>query len=86
MKKIAVLGAGNGACSRLRTFRLRGFPVTLYSRPGSKTLKAVEEEGRVGDDRSPRRGLCAVREVTNGLETGDRSRRCDHGGCSGKRP
>ena len=68
MKKIAVLGAGNGACSTAADLSLRGFPVTLYSRPGSKTLKAVEERGGLETTGLLGEGFVPVREVTTDLK------------------
>ncbi len=45
MEKITILGAGNGACATAADLTLRGFPVTLCSRPGSKTLTEIRERG-----------------------------------------
>ena len=45
MEKITILGAGNGACATAADLTLKGFPVTLCSRPASKTLKEIQEKG-----------------------------------------
>ena len=39
IKKIAILGAGNGGCAAAADLTLRGFQVRLFSRSESTTVK-----------------------------------------------
>lgn len=45
MKRIAILGAGNGGCTTAADLTLRGFPVVLYNRSLSQTLQDIREKG-----------------------------------------
>src|SRR5688572_6867036 len=64
MRRVAVMGAGNGGCAAAVDLTLRGFDVTLWSRSPSSTdaIQAhggIEYEGVLGD------GYTRLRSVTN---------------------
>ena len=68
MKKIAILGAGNGGCTTAADLTLRGFPVTLYSRSDSITLKAVQERGGLEYTGLLGEGFVPIKRITTNLK------------------
>src|SRR3989337_2016864 len=64
IRKIAVLGAGNGGCAAAADLTLRGYEVRLFSRSESTLSPSVQRGGlellEDGEDKVPRRS-CAGR-------------------------
>jgi len=66
LRRIAILGAGNGGCAAAADLALRGYEVRLYSR-SKKTLEPILKRGGIELTEAGKQNFAKPHLVTNGL-------------------
>ncbi len=69
IKKITVIGAGNGGCSMAADFSLAGYKVNLYEFPEfSSKIATIKEKGEIEIKSKTRQGLARLNLVTTNID------------------